>query len=89
MARNYHAANRGYCKARNCFNQLDHVGDGNQSAYTTFIANCLQEIEENTVQGKDKWYVDSGASAHMCNDRHMFYIIKESKPLPSVSFGDG
>ena len=42
------------------------------------------------MQGlRDKWYVDSGATAHMSNNKSMFSDLEKSVSKKSVSVGNG
>lgn len=41
----------------------DNVGSG----YVTFVSKCLSSRAQKEAAIKNKWYIDSGASAHMCN----------------------
>ncbi|XP_050877698.1 uncharacterized protein LOC127081487 [Lathyrus oleraceus] len=49
---------------------------------TLFLA-CQNQVEEK----RNKWYLDTGASNHMCGDRSMFVEINEAT-TGNVSFGD-
>ena len=65
--------------------KAEEVGTG----YVSFIAKCLASKESN-VQGLcDKWYVDSGATAHMSNNEPMFSNLEKSMSYRSVSVGNG
>ncbi|KAI5393416.1 hypothetical protein KIW84_060517 [Lathyrus oleraceus] len=49
----------------------------------TLLLACQNQVEEK----RNKWYLDTGASNHMCSDRSMFVEINEAT-TGDVSFGD-
>ena len=49
----------------------------------TLLLACQNQVEEK----RNKWYLDTGASNHMCGDRSMFVEINEVT-TDNVSFGD-
>ncbi|XP_058778162.1 uncharacterized protein LOC131652336 [Vicia villosa] len=49
----------------------------------TLLLACQNQVEEK----RNKWYLDTGASNHMCGDRSMFVEINEAA-TGDVSFGD-
>ena len=61
--------------------ETESVGSG----YTTFIAKCLASPFEKLLRIKDKWFIDSGASAHMSNTKQMFSSMDSATVDKSVS----
>ncbi|XP_050896826.1 uncharacterized protein LOC127103620 [Lathyrus oleraceus] len=49
----------------------------------TLLLACQNQVEEK----RNKWYLDTGASNHMCGDRSMFVETNEAT-TGNVSFGD-
>ncbi|KAI5384247.1 hypothetical protein KIW84_071307 [Lathyrus oleraceus] len=49
----------------------------------TLLLACKNQVEEK----RNKWYLDTGASNHMCGDRSMSVEINEAT-TGNVSFGD-
>ena len=60
-----------------------------KSVYTTFVATCLRADRKNRPALKKKWYIDSGASSHMSNDKSMFSALNTNHSHPDVDVGDG
>lgn len=62
-----------------------HTGNG----YVTFIAQCLASHPEKLETVKKSWFIDSGATSHMTNDKSFFPDLKILANMPSVSVGNG
>lgn len=71
--------------------------NGSEYADVTFIAGSnIRSLWERTgtdthlkKRVKNKSYIDSGASAHMCNNKDNFVSINIAKKMPPVSVGNG
>nr|KYP35823.1 Retrovirus-related Pol polyprotein from transposon TNT 1-94 [Cajanus cajan] len=48
--------------------------------------SCSSEVKPN-CSDNSVWYLDTGASNHMCGDEHLFKMLSKEE-LRSVSFGD-
>lgn len=59
--------------------------DSSKDSLLTFIAGVVKNSDEFS----DKWFVDSGASAHMCNSQSAFSNLKKEQSDRTVSVGDG
>ena len=51
------------------------------------VALLVQHALSTSVSAKN-WIVDSGATTHMCNDRKLFKMFRDSDPM-HVTLGDG
>ncbi|KAI5435945.1 hypothetical protein KIW84_022391 [Lathyrus oleraceus] len=60
-----------------------HGQEGKGEEEETLLLTCQNQVEEK----RNKWYLDTGASNHMCGDRNVFVEIKEAT-TGNVSFGD-
>ncbi|XP_057463819.1 uncharacterized protein LOC130753660 [Actinidia eriantha] len=81
------------------FKQIEVVEEGitptEDKEKTNFVESKGEEIETTVLlayesnEGKDKntWYLDTGASNHMCGDKGLFVELGESI-RGKVSFGD-
>ena len=57
------------------------------NAYVSFVAEVAKEKDHNTKC--EKWYIDSGASTHMCHKEEDFTELKKNDCNGTVSIGDG
>ena len=63
-------------------------GTGNQPK--AFISKALMNKQYKNNTNEFKWYIDSGASAHMCNSENLFNPSKIQKSEKrSIQIGDG
>lgn len=60
-----------------------------RSAYTAFLTHCCLTSGSLPSYISSKWYVDSGASAHICNRASDFTQLDTTKIQSSVSVGNG
>lgn len=84
-------------KAKDCFKNpdskkckgprrdVDTANGADQHTLITFIAS---EAIESSARSS-KWFIDSGATAHMCNDKALFNSLKEENEGRTVTIGDG
>lgn len=67
--------------------------NGNQrpsgTGYFTFIANSAKPTNTFHPSKPTEWFIDSGSSAHMCNDPPMLDDIQFNLSGPFVSVGNG
>lgn len=49
----------------------------------------LAGVTLHSTKLSDKWFVDSGPYAHICNNKYSFFDLKEKKSDRTVSIGDG
>ncbi len=79
----HHAGNRGGSGTRSNFGAMaqgEHSSDEDPSLLACHPPN---------IHSQDQWIVDSGASSHMCNNRHLFQEIHTLHQKVEVTVGDG
>ena len=61
------------------------------SAYVDVSLASTSDHTKTNIAGtlRDKWYIDSGASAHMCNDTSLLEIFEKPTKGHRVSVGTG
>ena len=76
---------------RDCRKFLATQAQGKQSANSTEEKRdeILVTTHALTTTEKGAWIVDSGATAHMCNDVSLFTDMKKLEPPIQVTLGDG
>ena len=55
----------------------------------SFVMNCMRNESKSFHEASDKWFIDSGASMHMCNNQETFPALNHDISHGSVSVGDG
>lgn len=76
------------CLPPHSADESDHrerVGDG----YASLLAKCLSTSSDALGDIKDKWFIDSGTSANMCNNCDIFVDLNESDDSNTASVVDG
>lgn len=60
-----------------------------EESYISFVARDFSLQIEEMRPIRKKWFSDSGATAHMCDNRKLFENTRKSLDRTSVSVGDG
>lgn len=91
-----HYANK--CKKRINGNSNSNGSGGNINSNNRRInSTAILSVTESNSLNNCKWYVDSGATSHMCNNRSLFVELKEheesialagNKNIKAVGIGD-
>ena len=68
-----------------------HNRRDNNSAYAnvSIIAKCNRAMTALKNDTSSDWYIDSGASAHMCNNPSLFTSLQDISSEDTVSVGNG
>ena len=71
-------------KAQSNQKQSDLSPESMPANVVSFMAS-----QKHTSAQNQSWIIDSGASAHMCNDKNTFHDLKSTASVKTVSIGNG
>ena len=61
----------------------------NQRSDSESSEECIALVSKVSEEKKNKWYLDSAASRHLCKDRKLFQRVNKLRYPKSVKVGDG